>query len=109
MPVEQVAGSAWNRWPDVHGIAGRITAVRAGKQCCRAVTVVVVRAPLDLPHAHRQHRLRAIKCLYLALFIDTDDERILRRAQVKSDDVAYFLDELRIRRELERFAAMRLQ
>jgi len=29
MPVERVAGSAWNRWPDVHGIGGRITVVRA--------------------------------------------------------------------------------
>jgi len=24
-----VAGCPWNRWPDVHGIAGRITVVRA--------------------------------------------------------------------------------
>jgi len=29
MLVEQVAGSQWNRWPDAHGIRGRITVVRA--------------------------------------------------------------------------------
>ncbi len=29
MLVEPVAGSPWNGWPDVHGIGGRITVVRA--------------------------------------------------------------------------------
>ena len=29
MPVEPVAGSPWNGWPDVHGIGGRITVVHA--------------------------------------------------------------------------------
>ena len=29
MLVEPVVGSPWNGWPDVHGIGGRITVVRA--------------------------------------------------------------------------------
>jgi len=29
MLVEPVAGSTWNGWPDAHGIAGRMTVVRA--------------------------------------------------------------------------------
>src|SRR6185295_19654089 len=81
----------------------------ACKQRRGAVALVVVRAPLGLAKTHRQHRLRAVKRLNLALFIDADDQRLVRRIEIETDNVAYFLDELRIGRELERFCAMRLQ
>ena len=46
MPVEPVAGSPWNGWPDVHGIGGRITVVHARRPSLRLVDAVGA-APLD--------------------------------------------------------------
>jgi hypothetical protein len=57
-----------------------------------------VGAPLDLAGAHWQHRLGAIERLDLALLVDADDDRFLRRVDVEADDVAHLLDELRIAR-----------
>jgi hypothetical protein len=37
MPVERVAGSAWNGWPDAHGFNGRIIVVHALSPGPRAV------------------------------------------------------------------------
>src|SRR5207342_3286702 len=82
---------------------------QACEECRRAVALVVVSAPLDLTGTHRQKRLRSIKGLYLALFIDADDQRLLGRIEIESDNVAHLLDELRIGRQLERLRAMRLQ
>ena len=46
-------------------------------------------------------RLLAIECLGLALLIDAEDERSVRRGKVKADDIAYLVDEQRIVRQLE--------
>src|ERR1700730_16270793 len=70
---------------------------------------IIVRAPLDLTGPHRQHRLRGIKCLYLALFVDTQYQRTLRRIEIEPNDIAYLCNELRVGRELERLDPMRLQ
>src|SRR5262245_14732086 len=80
-----------------------------GKQRGSPVTLVVVRAPLDLAGAHRQQRLRAVERLDLALLVYAQHERALRRIEVEPDDIAYLLDELWVGRELERLDAMRLQ
>ena len=79
------------------------------EDCRCAVTLVIVGAPLDLTRTHRQKRLRSIKGLYLALFIDADDQRLVRRIEIEADNVAHLLNELRIGRQLERLRAMRLQ
>ena len=52
------------------------------KQGGGTVAFVVVRAPLHLSRAHRQQRLSAIKSLNLALLVDTDDQRLVRWAEV---------------------------
>ncbi len=62
----------------------------------RAMAVVVVRVPLALSGTHRQHWLRSIQSLGLALFVDADDQRLLRRIKIEADYVAHLLNELRI-------------
>ena len=66
------------------------------KERRRAVPLAVMGAPLDLTGTHWQQRLGAIEGLDLTLLIDADDPRLLRRVQLQADDIAYFLDELRI-------------
>jgi len=64
-------------------------------------------SPLDLPRSHRQQGLRAIERLYLAFLIDTQHNSAFGWRQVKPDDIANFLDERRICRELESLDAVR--
>ena len=75
--------------------------VERGEQRGRAVADIVVGAPLRDAGHHRQDRLLAIQRLDLALLVDAEDERPVRRGQVKADDVAYLVDEQRIARQLE--------
>src|SRR5690606_31264848 len=60
----------------LHGGLGRDRRDEAREERRRSVTLVVVRAPLDLSRAHRQQRLRTIERLDLALFVDADDQRL---------------------------------
>src|SRR6188768_857247 len=83
--------------------------VEGGEQRGGAMPPVVVRAPLDLPRAHRQHRLGTIQRLNLGLLIDSEQYGMGRRLHVEADDVPDFLDQQRIGRQLERLSAMRLQ
>jgi hypothetical protein len=80
-----------------------------GEQRERAVSFVVVGAALGLARAHRQQGLRPVKRLNLRLLIDAQHDGALRRIEIERDDVAHLLDQQRVRRELERLAAMRLQ
>src|SRR5215218_3778911 len=57
----------------------------------------------------RQALLRTIESLNLALFIDAQHERMLRRIEIETDDIDDFLGEVRIVRKLESLGAMRLQ
>ena len=83
--------------------------VERGEQGRRAVALVVVRPAFDLAGLHRQQRLRAVERLDLRLLIDAEHRRMRRRIQIQADDIADFLDEQRIGRQLERLAPMRLQ
>jgi hypothetical protein len=56
-----------------------------------------------------KHGLGPIQRLDLALLVDAQDQRVLRRRQIKADDVAHLLDKQRIVRELEGLGAMRLE
>src|SRR4029077_14723785 len=71
---------------------------------CRGVSPAL----RDARH-HRQDRLLAIKGLYLALFVNAQHHRPIGRRQIKTDDVADFVDEQRVAGKLERLRAMRLQ
>ena len=83
--------------------------IERGEQIQGPVPDVVVGSSLGLTEVHRQDRLRPLQRLDLRLLIDREDHRIRRRRHVQPHDVADLLDELRIRRELETLAAMRLQ
>ena len=74
-----------------------------------AVTCVVVRPALHLARLHRQQRLGAVERLDLRLLIDTKHRRMRGGIQIEADDIADFLDEQRIIRQLERLAPMGLQ
>ena len=58
---------------------------------------------------HRQDRLLANECLDLALLIDAEDEGSVGRGNVQTDNIAHFVDEQRIIRQLERLATVWLQ
>ncbi len=83
--------------------------IESGEQGGDAMTLIIMGSPLGLAWAHRQQRLRAVKRLDLALFIDAKHQSALRRIKVEADDVAHLLNELWIGRKLEGLATMRLQ
>ena len=83
--------------------------VESGEQGGRAVAGVVVRTPFHLPGSHRQKRLLPVESLDLRLLVDTQDDGVLRWVQVETDDIAHFLDEERVGRDLERLDPMRLE
>ena len=58
---------------------------------------------------HRQDRLFAVECLNLALLVNAQNQRAIGWRQVKANDIAHFVDEQRITRELEGLAAMGLE
>ncbi len=66
-------------------------------------------SPLHLAGPHRQQRLGPIEGLDLTLLVHTEYERAVGRRQIQPDDVADFLDEQRILRQLEGLGTMRLQ
>jgi hypothetical protein len=82
---------------------------QGGEQRRGAMPDVVMRTPLNLTRAHRQQRLRAVQGLDLALLVQAQHQRLVRRIQVQPDDIAHLLDEQRVARELEGLAPMRLQ
>src|SRR5574340_261378 len=61
-----------------------------------AMTLVSMRHAFDITQSNREHRLRSIQGLNLALFVHTQNHCVIVRVQVQPDDIAYFLDEKRI-------------
>ncbi len=74
-----------------------------------AMTLVVVRQRCGPALLQRQARLRAVERLDLALLIDTENERAIRRVHVEPDDVSDFLLELRVVGDLELGDEVRLE
>ena len=58
---------------------------------------------------HRQDRLCTVEGLDLALLVDAEHQRALRRRQIEAYDVADLVHEVRIARQLEGLRAVRLQ
>lgn len=83
--------------------------VQGRKQRSRPVTPIVVRAPLDLPGAHRQQWPCAVQCLNLGFLIHAQHQRFVRRIHVQANNIPDFLDKERVLREFEGFGPMRLQ
>ena len=70
---------------------------------------IAVRATFGYAGHHWQDRLLAIKGLDLALLVDAKDEGSVGRGKVQTDNIAHFVDEQRIVRQLERLATVWLQ
>jgi hypothetical protein len=83
--------------------------IERGKQGGGAVTPVVVGATFGLPGAHGQQRLTAVERLNLRLLINTQNQRLVRRVQIQTDNVAHLFDKQRVFRELEALDPVRLQ
>jgi hypothetical protein len=67
--------------------------IESREQGGRAMALVVVRAAFQLPRTHGQHRLCAIQCLDLALFIHAEDQRVIGWVHVEAHNIPHFLDE----------------
>src|ERR1700746_3157873 len=83
--------------------------IECSEQRGRAMAHVAVRATFGYTRHHRQDRLLAIERLDLALLIDAEDEGSVGRGKVQTDNIAHFVDEQRIVRQLERLATVWLQ
>ena len=83
--------------------------IQRREQRRRPVPHVVVRAAGRQARTHRQQRRGAIERLDLALLVHAEHQGAIRRMQIQPDDVAHFVDEQRILRQLERLGPMRLQ
>ena len=56
MCMEWVAGSPWNRWPDAHGISGRMAVEYAA---LNAASATVAKRALSIPTKAKPDRLQA--------------------------------------------------
>jgi len=69
-----------------------------------AANKVVVRHRAAAALFHGQTRLRAIQRLNLALLVDTEHQRVLRRIEIEADDSRQFLEKPGVARQFERLA-----
>ena len=83
--------------------------VQGGKQRGRAVPDVVVCHGAAAALLHRQTRLSAIERLYLALFIDRENDSVRRRVHIEPDDVSQLGGKLRVVGQLEQARPVRPQ
>jgi hypothetical protein len=75
----------------------------------RAVPLVVVGLRPAAAPLQREAWLRAIEGLDLALLVDAQHQRLVRRIQIQSDDVGQLLEEVFVAAQLEGLDPMRLE
>ena len=61
--------------------------VQRGKESHRSVPIIIMGAGADMAHSERQARLSALESLALTFLVTAQNHRVLRRVQVKADDV----------------------
>lgn len=83
--------------------------VESGEQYCRAVPFIIVCHGSKPALLQRQARLGAIESLNLAFLVDGQHDGVGRRVDIEPDNVAQLGNEVRIVRELELSAPMRLE
>src|SRR5579863_5658333 len=83
--------------------------VEGGKQGGRSVPPVIVSPAFRKTGPERQNRLCTIQRLDLALLIDAENQRSIRRVQVPADDIADLRHKGGVCTEFEGLHAMRLQ
>lgn len=62
------------------------------KQCGCAVPDITVGDALDIAEPKRQNWLGTFECLNLALFVDAENHRMIRRIEVEPNNVLYLVD-----------------
>ncbi len=94
-----------------HAIANDLAVEHAqsGKQRRCAVAFVVVSLPCWNTRSERQQWLRAFQCLYLALFVHAQNQRLVRRVQIQTHDIGQFLDKVFVAAEFESLYQMRFE
>ncbi len=80
--------------------------VERGEQGCRAVALIVLRHGPAFAWLQREAGLGALKSLDLALLVDRDDDRVVRRVHAEANNVLDLGGEGRIVRPLECAQAM---
>ena len=81
--------------------------IQGGEQRRGPMTDGIMGIAFDVAQSHRQRGLRTIERLYLALLIDTQHHRVVRRIEVKTCDITNLLDEKGVAGQLEGVAQMR--
>ena len=82
--------------------------VEGCKERRRPVPFIVVRDAFDIPQSHGKHGLRTLKSLDLALFINAENDGVLWRTNVQTNNIPDFFDKERIGRDLEMLLPVRL-
>jgi len=82
--------------------------VQRGEQRSRPVADIVVGDALNISEPHRHEGLSSIERLNLALFVNTEHQRVIGRVEIEPHDIAHLLDEKRIGGKLESARAMGL-
>jgi hypothetical protein len=86
-----------------------VKGVQSRKQGRRAVTFIVMRHRLAAPLLQWQPGLGSVQGLYLALLIDAQNQRMLRRVQIQADDCLQLIGKLWITTYLEGLDQVRLE
>ena len=95
----------------LHAVADDLAGgdVERGEQCRRAVALVVMRHGAGSALLDRQAGLCAVERLDLALLVDRENQRLVRRIEIETDDIAHLLDEVLVIRQLEGLHQVRLE
>lgn len=73
------------------------------------MTLVIMCLSLNLSRAKLQFRLGPIKSLNLGLFVNRQNQCIVRRIHIEPDNIAHFFSEVGIVADFERSEPVRLQ
>lgn len=75
--------------------------IQGTEQIGRAVSLVVAGPGVGQARSHRQDRPCSVERLNLTLLVHAQYQGLVGRVHVQAHDISYFLDEMRVRRELE--------
>src|SRR5271165_3706423 len=83
--------------------------IQCGEQGRGSVAFIIMRHRAEASRLHRQSGLGTVKRLYLGLFVKTEHQSMLRRAEIKPHDILQLFHKMTIIRQLERLNQMRFQ
>ena len=83
--------------------------VERGVQACRAMALVIMGSPLNLPRPKLQHWLSTIQRLDLGFLVNRQYHGVVRRAQIEPDHINDLFGEVRIIADLECLQSVRFE